>query len=203
MADGSPPLDPSVSRSGTPDSPGRRGFDTPYGSHLTHKKIIDSFTLVSGYGFLSNFYSSTVTLDGKKYPSVEHAYQAAKTSNEETRELIRKARSPGEAKKLGRALQLKSDWNSSKIELMRGLVREKFESPFLAYALLGTGDVELVNGNTWNDRFWGVCRGTGQNWLGKILMEVREDLRRNPDYAKEERNETGSGHETGPEDESS
>lgn len=167
---------------------------------MTTRKIIDSFTLVSGYGFLSNFHASTVTLDGRKYSSVEHAYQASKTTDDAARELIRKSKTPGEAKKLGRALTLRPDWDSVKVDLMRSFVSEKFSSPFLAHELLKTGDADLVYGNTWNDRFWGVCRGTGQNWLGRILMEVRDSLRRDPDYSMESLDETSGRSETGPED---
>lgn len=167
---------------------------------MADKNQIDSFTLAAGYGFLSNFHPATVTLDGKRYPTVEHAYQASKTTDESARDLIRKAKTPGEAKKLGRALPLRPDWDDVRVDLMRGFIKEKFESPFLAHALLGTGGAELVYGNTWNDRFWGICRGTGLNWLGRILMEVRDSLRRDPDYAPEDKNETGGCSETGPED---
>lgn len=139
------------------------------------KQTIDSFTLAAGYGFLSNFHPSTIYIDGKSYPTVEHAYQSYKTLDESSRELIRKASSPGEAKKLGRALQLRSDWDAVRVDLMRDFVRKKFESPFLRHQLLETGDAELVYGNTWNDRFWGICRGSGLNWLGRILMDVREE----------------------------
>lgn len=108
---------------------------------------------------------------------MEHAYQAHKTLNEESRELIRKAKDPSIAKKLGRGVEMRPDWDSVKEGLMRGFVRQKFESPFLADLLLKTDDAELIHGNTWNDRVWGVCRGVGQNLLGKILMEVRQELK--------------------------
>jgi ribA/ribD-fused uncharacterized protein len=145
-----------------------------------NKKVIDSFTKASGYGFLSNFHPSTIYVDGKSYPTVEHAIQAHKTTDEKSRDLIRRASSPGEAKKLGRAVQLRTDWEEVKVDLMRSFVRKKFENPFLRPLLLQTEDAELIEGNTWNDRFWGVCRGSGQNWLGKILMEVRDEIRRHP-----------------------
>jgi hypothetical protein len=145
---------------------------------MTDRKIIDSFTLASGYAFLSNFHPSTIWVEGKAYPTVEHAYQAHKTLNEDSRELIRNAKDPSIAKKLGRGVEMRPDWDTVKEGLMRDFIRKKFESPFLAHKLLETGDCELVFGNTWNDRVWGVCRGTGANLLGKILMEVREDLRR-------------------------
>ena len=148
----------------------------PLGVAMTQRKIIESFTLASGYGFLSNFHTSTIYVGGKSYPSVEHAYQAAKTLDDDVKETIRKAKSPGEAKKLGKCVQLRSDWDAVKVDLMRGFLRQKFDSPFLRHQLLQTGDAELIYGNTWNDRFWGVCRGTGQNWLGKLLMQLREEF---------------------------
>lgn len=168
---------------------------------MTVRKIIDSFTVVSGYGFLSNFHTSTVTLDGDRYPTVEHAYQASKSTDPGVRAVIRRAKSPGEAKKLGRAVQIRPDWDDVKVGLMKSFVREKFSSPFLAHELLKTGDSELVYGNTWNDRFWGVCRGAGQNWLGRILMEVRDELHRNLDNSAEVHDETSCRGEAGPEDE--
>ena len=145
---------------------------------MTQQKIIESFTLASGYGFLSNFHSSTVYIDKKPYPTVEHAYQASKTLDESVRETIRKAKTPGEAKKLGRCVILRPDWDVVKVDLMRDFIRQKFDSPFLRHQLLQTGDADLVYGNTWNDRFWGVCRGSGLNWLGKILTELREEFRK-------------------------
>ena len=166
---------------------------------MTHTKIINSFTLVSGYGFLSNFHTSSIWMDGKRYPSIEHAYQAYKTTDEKSRELIRNAKSPGEAKKLGHSLPLRSDWDNIKLPLMREFIRKKFENPFLAHQLLSTGDAELVYGNTWNDRFWGICRGSGQNMLGIILMETRDELRKNQVDSLEEKDETSYRCETGPE----
>jgi ribA/ribD-fused uncharacterized protein len=148
---------------------------------MSDRKVIDSFTAAAGYGFLSNFHPSTIYVEGKSYPTVEHAIQAHKTLDEKSRDLIRRAKTPGEAKKMGRAVLLREDWEQVKVDLMRDFVRKKFENPFLRPHLLATEDAELIEGNTWNDRFWGVCRGSGQNWLGKILMEIREEIRRSPD----------------------
>jgi len=142
------------------------------------KKVIDSFTVASGYGFLSNFHPSTIYVGKKSYPTVEHAYQAHKTLDESLIEIIRKAPTPGDAKKLGKSLVLRSDWNEIKVSLMETFIEKKFESPFLRSMLLKTGDAELIYGNTWNDRFWGVCRGSGQNELGKILMAYREKAKK-------------------------
>ena len=81
--------------------------------------------------------------------------------------------SGGRAKRLGR-VELRSDWEEVKIEVMREVLRCKFsQNPDLKAKLIATGDAELIEGNNWNDRFWGVCRGVGQNHLGRLLMELR------------------------------
>lgn len=139
--------------------------------------MIDRF--VDRYRFLSNFYPAVVTLGGEEYPSVEHAYQAAKTLDLSKRRMIRRAVTAGDAKKLGRNLALlRPDWSTVKLEVMETLVREKFTRHHdLGKLLLLTGYEELIEGNYWGDTFWGVCKGKGQNHLGKILMRVREELR--------------------------
>ncbi len=142
---------------------------------LEKKAIIDSFR--GDFGFLSNFYEASVYIDGKRYRSAEHAYQAMKFTDPAGREVVRNARSPGEAKKLGKSAQLPRDWESKKVTIMHDIVRKKFDNPFLKEMLLATEDAELIEGNHWGDRFWGVCKGSGQNFLGKILMEVRDEIR--------------------------
>lgn len=144
---------------------------------MTSKKTIDRFTKESGYDFLSNFYRSTIKFEGKLYSTVEHAYQASKSTDESVREFIRAAKTPAEAKKLGQAIQVRSDWHDVRTDIMRKLIREKFENPFLRPLLLSTEDAELILNNNWNDKFWGVCRGVGENWLGKILQEERERIK--------------------------
>lgn len=140
--------------------------------------IIDRFTKESGYEFLSNFHTSTVRYEGLLYPTVEHAYQASKTNDLKLREIIRRSPTPIDAKKLGKGLQLQPEWEQSRVDIMRKLVKEKFDNPFLGHLLLKTGDAKLVMNNKFNDKFWGVCRGVGENWLGRILMEVRDELRK-------------------------
>lgn len=138
-------------------------------------KTIESF---SGENrFLSNFYPCDMSVAGVRYPTLEHAFQAEKTTVQVERDLIRSARTPGQAKALGRRATLRPDWEAVKLDVMRELVRIKFSDKVLRAELLGTRDAKLVEGNTWNDVFWGVCRGRGQNWLGRILMEVREEIR--------------------------
>lgn len=141
------------------------------------KKVIDRFTKETGYEFLSNFYPSTIRFEGFLYPTVEHAYQAAKTTDENIRKIIRNSKTPYLAKKLGQSIQIREEWQQIKIDIMKLLIREKFENPFLRPLLLSTDEDELILNNKWNDQFWGVCKGVGQNWLGKILMEERNRIR--------------------------
>lgn len=137
---------------------------------------IDSFR--GDFGFLSNFYKSSIWYENERYASVEHAYQAAKSSDPETKKMIREAKTPGIAKRLGKSCQLAPDWESRSEKIMRDLIKLKFENPLLRAMLLATEDAELIEGNTWNDTRWGVCRGVGQNLLGKILMEERTAIRK-------------------------
>jgi N-glycosidase YbiA len=137
--------------------------------------MIDRFD--GEYAFLSNFWSSPITLDGITYPTVEHAFQAAKAINPPERQRIAALPTPGAAKRAGRKVAIRPDWERVKVGIMEDLVRRKFADPELAGKLLATGEEDLVEGNTWNDRFWGVCRGSGRNELGKILMRVRAELR--------------------------
>jgi ribA/ribD-fused uncharacterized protein len=135
---------------------------------------IVGFSNKTGYAFLSNFYGSTLAYEGLLYPTVEHAYQAAKSLDIMTRRMFCKVRDPNIAKKMGQSIIVRPDWNDVKIPIMRILIREKFENPFIRCGLLETVGRRLINENKWNDRFWGVVNGEGENWLGKILEEVRD-----------------------------
>lgn len=140
--------------------------------------------------FLSNYYPVSIDFEGASYTTVEHAYQAAKTLNPLDRERIRNYAKPGEAKKRGKCVVLRPDWEAVKFQIMTDLVRRKFmdgsggfrQNPgYLRNALLKTGDRPLIEGNTWGDRIWGVDEnGVGENHLGKILMQVRVELRKTP-----------------------
>jgi ribA/ribD-fused uncharacterized protein len=131
------------------------------------------------YFFLSNFSESPIVFDGQSYPTVEHAFQAAKTFDLEQRKLIQEATTPATAKRLGRAVALRADWEQVKFDIMHALLKQKFERPDLRQALLATGDAELIEGNTWNDRTWGrvLVKGQwiGKNRLGELLMRVRAE----------------------------
>jgi ribA/ribD-fused uncharacterized protein len=136
---------------------------------------IESFS--GQYRFLSNFYPARVRYGIHTYPTVEHAYQAAKTTNLDQRKAIREAATPSIAKRLGYGVKLRVHWEQLKIGIMRNLIRQKFRDPELRKNLLATGDEELIEGNTWGDSFWGVYRGRGHNWLGKLLMDIRKEIR--------------------------
>jgi ribA/ribD-fused uncharacterized protein len=129
------------------------------------------------YDFLSNFYSVEIEYEGVVFPTVEHAFQAAKTLDLDERRKISAVSAPGSAKRMGRRVKLRSDWEQIKVGLMRDLLRIKFSSPDLAKRLLATASAELIEGNTWNDTFWGVCRGRGRNMLGQLLMEIRQEIK--------------------------
>lgn len=131
---------------------------------------IDSFK--GKYHFLSNFYVET-----NNGTSTEHRYQAMKATNDRDANWVMLASTPGEAKKRGRNIQMSEHFEGMKDEIMLRLVRIKFSQPYLAEKLLATGDRELIEGNWWGDTYWGVCKGVGENRLGKILMRVRDELR--------------------------
>lgn len=134
---------------------------------------IESFS--GPYRFLSNFYPSEIEYEGLVYPTVEHAFQAAKTVEHGARMYIARCQTPGDAKRAGRGLKLREGWDDIRIAVMLELLLQKFRpGSALAAQLAETGDAKLVEGNTWHDRFWGVCDGEGLNMLGILLMGVRE-----------------------------
>jgi len=138
--------------------------------------IIDSFR--DEHEFLSNYFPSRIEYRGLVYPTVEHAYQAAKTADPQVRERIRSAATPDESKEIGRAHCDRPDWEDVKLPVMYDLTVLKYTDPELRKRLLSTGDATLVEGNDWGDSFWGSCAGTGDNHMGKILMRVRDGLSR-------------------------
>lgn len=135
--------------------------------------MISSFT--GSYYFLSNFYPCSVPYKGIVYPSSEHAFVAAKSSDVRDHEYIATIPTAGKAKQYGKRLILQVGLDNMRVDVMRDIVHIKFSSnEGLLAALLATGSEELVEGNYWGDTFWGQSPvGTGQNNLGKILMEIR------------------------------
>lgn len=136
--------------------------------------MIDKFR--GKYWFLSNFYESPIEDENIIYPTVEHYFQAQKTLNREEKLKIAKASKPAKAKKMGRQVNLRKDWEDIKLQVMEKALRQKFQDPALCEKLIATGDEELVEGNPWGDRYWGVCNGSGKNKLGKLLMKIRKEL---------------------------
>ena len=137
------------------------------------------------YAFLSNFYNSTIfdKNNNLSYPTVEHAFQAAKAQTPEEAYNISIASTPGRAKRLGRHCKLRPNWEEIKNDVMLNLLRQKFADPILQKKLIDTMDEYLEEGNTWHDNYWGVCYCVncedtiGKNHLGKALMQVRSELR--------------------------
>lgn len=141
--------------------------------------IIDSFS--GEYEFLSNFYPVIIHSSGFNFPTVEHAYQASKTNNYAAwREICSiPANQAGRAKKYGRKVKLRKDWELIKLSVMKRFIMQKFSYSDLKEKLLATLDAVLIEGNYWHDNYWGDCRckkcqnKEGQNHLGKIIMEAR------------------------------
>ncbi|WP_280424495.1 NADAR domain-containing protein [Nocardia carnea] len=150
-------------------------------------QVIDRFT--GTHSYLSNFSDYPVELDGVIYPTREHAFAAAKTDDPAARDTIQRAATPGAAKSLGRRVHLRPDWDRlHRVPAMYAILRSCFtRHPQLADQLLDTGDTLLIEGNDWADRFWGraVARGStaqvGWNMLGRSLMRLRSELRRDPE----------------------
>jgi N-glycosidase YbiA len=129
------------------------------------------------FRWLSNFWPCKVIFEGLEFNSVEAAYVAAKTVDIHLRRYIQQLKTAGECKRFGRDLDLRHDWCDIRIDVMTNLIRQKFASGTeLAAKLISTRSAEIIEGNSWNDTFWGVCRGKGENNLGKIIMMVRDEL---------------------------
>lgn len=129
--------------------------------------------------WLSNFWPSPVRYEGLLFPTVEHAYQAAKCLHKEDKIRIQQAKTTVEAKRMGGRVALRPEWEQIKLDIMRSLLRQKFApGTKLAQQLIATGDTQLVEINTWGDYYWGVCNGKGENHLGRLLMEIREELKK-------------------------
>ena len=137
--------------------------------------MIDSFK--GKYYFLSNFYESPVTYDGVTYKNNEAAFQAQKTFDLDRRKEFADL-DPYNAKRKGRRLNLRYDWEEVKFDIMYQICKLKFtQNPELGKMLLATGEQDLMEGNTWGDMIWGQVNGKGQNNLGKILMRVRDEIK--------------------------
>ena len=139
------------------------------------------------YRFLSNFElcPNGVEFEGMIFPSTENAYQAAKSLNMEVRKQFLTI-TPSQAKREGRSIKVREDWDSVKVDVMKKVTIEKYlKNHDLAKALLETENRHLREDNYWNDVFWGVCNCVGKNYLGKILMGMRDLLKH---YYKNDKN---------------
>ena len=131
---------------------------------------------IGNYRFLSNFYGCFIKYDGLTFKSAEAAYQSQKTFEVHDRFSFQFL-SASEAKKEGYKIQLRDDWEDVKVKIMYKIVKAKFkQNEQLKRWLVDTGRIELIEGNTWGDVYWGTVNGVGENKLGKILMRVRKEL---------------------------
>ncbi len=135
------------------------------------------------YGCFSNFSKHQLIYEGKAYNNSEAAYQSAKFTLTEPdyAEQIRLTTSPKDAANLGRdkTHKMREDWEEVKYSIMKKVVKKKFEThPGIKKILLDTKGAELIE-NSPSDKIWGIgSDGRGENWLGKILMEVRDEFRK-------------------------
>ena len=135
------------------------------------------------WAFLSNFYWNEIEHEGIKYPTNEHFFQAMKTLDMDERCQIANSLTPGQAKRMGRKVSLRPDWEDVKEDIMLEGLCIKFADEQLADWLVATGDAELVEGTTWHDNEWGDCSCpkcrniVGKNKLGKLLMKVRDMIK--------------------------
>lgn len=144
--------------------------------------------------FLSNFFyfpftlATVSTVDspvahllGQSAPTVEHFFQAAKTLDTNSMLSVLRAPTAADSKRMGRRVALRPDWETVKYAAMKEILRSKFADRSLREQLLATGDADLIEANQWHDTIWGVCtctrhQNTGQNFLGKTLMELRAEI---------------------------
>ena len=142
--------------------------------------VINFYRVSEDFGCFSNFAPYPIQVDGKQWPTSEHYFQAQKFEDHEHQEAIRKTKSPMIAARMGRDRKkpLRRDWESVKVEIMRKAVRAKFtQHEDICRILLATGDAQIVE-RTENDSYWGDGGdGSGENMLGRILMEIRDQLR--------------------------
>ena len=132
------------------------------------------------HAWLSNFMRVVVIYEKREYPSVEHAYMAAKSDDLEWRNFCANDKNTaGAVKRASRKIALRPDWEEDKCRVMRLLLDQKFRTEPFRTKLLATGEQHIQEGNWWNDRFWGVDlrTGLGQNILGQMIMEIRAELR--------------------------
>lgn len=144
---------------------------------MTKQNTIESFQ--GEYRYLSNFYECSVPYDYLIFKTSEHAFQAAKAKHNNDWLNIWSLKFPSQAKKIGKTIEIKENWENIRIKVMYDIVFNKFlfNLKTIGLQLLKTNDAILIEGNTWGDQFWGVSNGFGYNHLGHILMQVRKELK--------------------------
>lgn len=138
------------------------------------------YRVAEAFGCFSNFAPYPIVIDGDNWPTSEHYFQAQKFVSPEIRERIRSAPSPMRAARLGRSRKhaIRSDWEYQKVEVMRKALLAKFSQHPDILAILNSTNSAAIVEHTKDDSFWGDGGdGSGQNMLGKLLMEVRGHLR--------------------------
>jgi ribA/ribD-fused uncharacterized protein len=127
------------------------------------------------HDFLSNFFYAPVGYRGYTYITSEHAYQAARAGNKEDHDYVARAPTAAMAKRRGHEIRTRADWDDIKLLIMKEIVKAKFnQHPMLKVRLMATAPERLEEGNDWEDRYWGTVNGEGDNYLGKILMMLRD-----------------------------
>lgn len=131
------------------------------------------------YKWLSNFAEVPIVFEEATYPSVEHAYMAAKNEDREWKDLCADSScSAAQIKRLGKTVELIPDWDTVRLEVMKWCLKQKFKQEPFRTLLLDTGDQNIQEGNYWGDKYWGIClkTGIGENHLGRIIMNIRDEL---------------------------
>lgn len=148
---------------------------------MCENKIVNDFS--GDYRFLSNFYQCPFEYKGLTYPNAEAAFQAQKCATEEDKIKYTTTKNPVVAKRMGKKEPgFPSNWDEICYGIMKDILMTKFAVPELREKLKATGGATLIEGNHWHDNRWGKCTcekcqsKDGQNWLGKILMEIRDSI---------------------------
>lgn len=135
---------------------------------------------IGNYSWLSNFEPVDIVLDGKIYPSVEHAYMSAKSNDYGWKEFCSDpSNSASIVKRKSKFVHLVDNWGELRLKVMEECLIQKFSKEPFRSKLIDTGSTYIREGNYWNDRFWGYCLKTniGTNHLGKLIMKIRNNLK--------------------------
>jgi len=131
------------------------------------------------FRWLSNFSEVHVILGGVKYPSVEHAYQSAKSEVESWKKFCAETPEAGKVKNASKGIIVISTWKRMNLGIMKELLIQKYNQEPYKSKLIDTGEEKIQEGNLWGDDFWGIDlkTGTGKNILGQMIMEIRDELK--------------------------